>query len=104
MSWPMRCSRRRRLASTRTSPRLARRGAGDQKLVAGGRRHRRSQRSAAERVLPEPCEGSVLRLAEGPVLVFDELDYKREPVALRAVVLPDGETLEFEHRRFDRAA
>jgi hypothetical protein len=41
-------------------------------------------------------------MVNGEVLVYEEDGAKRHPVSLRAVVLPDGETLEVEHRRFQR--
>jgi hypothetical protein len=41
-------------------------------------------------------------MPDGQVLVYDE-DYEpRRPVSLRAIVMPDGETLEFEQHRFAR--
>lgn len=66
------------------------------------RRERDAQREAVEEVLPPPGEGSIFRTATGEVLVYDEQDEKRRPLELRAVVMPDGETQEFEHRRFTR--
>ena len=66
------------------------------------RRERVAQRDAVAEVLPEPGEGSVLRTASGEVLVFDDGLDKRNPVSLRAVVLPDGETLELQTNRFKR--
>jgi hypothetical protein len=68
------------------------------------RRERTAQREAVERVLPEPGEGSVLRSAGGEVLVYDEPGDKLRPVYLRAVVMPDGSTREFETGRFRRNA
>jgi hypothetical protein len=61
---------------------------------------REAQRDAVDRAMPE--EASLLRKADGTVLVYEEQDEKRRPVELRAVVLPDGETLEVEHNRFSR--
>jgi hypothetical protein len=66
------------------------------------RRERYSQREAVERVLPDPGEGSVLRSVSGEVLVYDERHDKFNPVDLRAVVMPDGTTVEFETGRFRR--
>jgi hypothetical protein len=66
------------------------------------RRERVAQRDAVAQVLPEPGEGSVLRTTSGEVLVFDEGLDKRNPVNLRAIVLPDGETVEVETNRFRR--
>lgn len=66
------------------------------------RREREAQRHAIEQVLPEGDEWSLLRTASGEVLVYDELDEKRRPVSLRAVVLPDGDVLEVETDRFTR--
>lgn len=66
------------------------------------RRERYAQRDAVERVLPEPGEGSLLRSASGEVLVYDEFHNRLDPVNLRAVVMPDGTTLEFETGRFRR--
>ena len=67
------------------------------------RRGNHFQRAAVERVLPEPGKGSILRRANGEVLIYDEVSDKRRPTVLRAAVLPDGETVEFVTRRFDRA-
>jgi hypothetical protein len=53
--------------------------------------------------LPEPGEGSVLRAASGDVLVYEEPGDKFNPVDLRAVVMPDGTTMEFETGRFRRS-
>jgi hypothetical protein len=66
------------------------------------RRERDAQRDAVAEVLPPAGEGSLLRAASGEVLVFAEQDEKRRPVQLCAVVMPDGETLDIEHRRFAR--
>jgi hypothetical protein len=41
-------------------------------------------------------------MVNGEVLVFAEQNEKWRPVRLRAVVMPDGRTQEFEHRRFMR--
>jgi hypothetical protein len=65
------------------------------------RRERYSQREAVERILPD-AGGSVLRSASGEVLVYDEPNDKFNPVDLRAVVMPDGTTVEFETGRFRR--
>lgn len=67
------------------------------------RRERTDQRDAVERVLPDPGEGSLLRAASGEVLVYDERSQKLDPVNLRAVVMPDGTTVEFQTDRFHRA-
>jgi hypothetical protein len=72
---------------------------------AGGTTDRRihdAQRDAVERLLPAPGEGSVLRISTGEILIYDEYDDKRRPVNLRAVVMPDGSTREFETGRFQR--
>jgi hypothetical protein len=66
------------------------------------RRERDAQRAAVAEVLPEPGEGSVLRLVSGEVLIYGDSNDKRRPVALRAVVLPDGETQVFPTARFRR--
>jgi hypothetical protein len=66
------------------------------------RRERFAQREAVERVLPDPGEGALLRSAGGEVLVYDEPGGKLRPVYLRAVVMPDGSTREFETGRFGR--
>jgi hypothetical protein len=67
------------------------------------RRERIAQREAVERLLPEPDAGALLRSAGGEVLVYDEPGDKLRPVNLRAVVMPDGSTREFETGRFRRA-
>jgi hypothetical protein len=66
------------------------------------RRERDSQREAVERILPDAGEGSVLRSVSGEVLVYDEPHDKFNPLDLRAVVMPDGTTVEFETARFRR--
>ena len=66
------------------------------------RREREAQRDAVARELPEPGEGSLLRLASGEVLVYDEDPAKRRHVNLRAAIMPDGDVLEFETERFSR--
>jgi hypothetical protein len=63
---------------------------------------RDAQRKAVERVLPDPDAGAVLRAAGGEILVYDEPGDKLNPVNLRAVVMPDGTTREFETGRFRR--
>jgi hypothetical protein len=55
-----------------------------------------------ERLMPGPGRGALLRSTSGEVLVYDEHDDKLRPVNLRAVVLPDGSTREFETGRFLR--
>lgn len=65
------------------------------------RRARVAQRDAVDEVLPEEC-GSVLRMANGEVIVYAEQDYKRRPVRPVAVVLPDGDRIELETGRFAR--
>lgn len=67
------------------------------------RRSHDAQREAVERLLPSPGDGSVLRISSGEILIYDEHDEKRRPVNLRAVVMPDGSTREFETGRFRRA-
>jgi hypothetical protein len=66
------------------------------------RRERYAQRQAVERVLPEPGAGSLLRAVSGEVLVYDEPSAKLNPIDLRAVVMPDGTTIEFQTARFFR--
>ena len=66
------------------------------------RRERSAQRDAVDRILPEPGEGSLLRAAIGEVLVYDEPSAKLNPIDLRAVVMPDGTTIEFQTARFFR--
>jgi hypothetical protein len=66
------------------------------------RRVRADQREAVERVLPPPGAGAVLRTADGQVLVYEEGLEKRRRVELRAVVMPDGSTQQFETGRFRR--
>lgn len=66
------------------------------------RRMHDAQREAVERLMPDPGQGSVLRISSGEILIYDEHDEKRRPVNLRAVVLPDGSTREFETGRFRR--
>jgi hypothetical protein len=67
------------------------------------RRERDAQRVAVEEVLPDEGEASLLRATSGEVLVYGEEEEKRRPVALRAVVLPDGEVVEVDERRFRRS-
>jgi hypothetical protein len=69
-------------------------------VEAHERRERYAQREAVERVLPDPDEGALLRAASGDVLVYDERQQKLDPINLRAVVMPDGTTVEFETGRF----
>jgi hypothetical protein len=52
--------------------------------------------------MPTPGRGALLRAAGGEVLVYDEMGGKLDPVNLRAVVMPDGSTREFETGRFLR--
>ena len=66
------------------------------------RRERDAQREAVERLLPEPDRGAVLRTAGGEILIYDDSAEKLHPVNLRAVVMPDGTTREFETGRFRR--
>jgi hypothetical protein len=68
------------------------------------RRHRDAQRESVDEALPEDGDGSLLRMAGGQVLVYDESLEKRRPVALRAVVLPDGELLTVARKRFGRGS
>lgn len=68
------------------------------------RRERHAQRDAVEQVLPRPGEGSLLRAASGEVLVYEDHSGKLDPIDLRAVVMPDGTTVEFETGRFRRAS
>ena len=46
----------------------------------------------------------MLRTSSGEILIYDESDNKFRPVNLRAVVMPDGTTREFETGRFERRA
>jgi pyocin large subunit-like protein len=66
------------------------------------RRERDAQREAVARLLPNPERGALLRAAGGEILIYDESDNKYRPVNLRAVVMPDGTTREFETGRFLR--
>ena len=66
------------------------------------RRERIEQRAAVAEVLPEPGDGWLLRMASGEVLVYSEALDKRRPVALRAVVMPDGQTEVFPAERSKR--
>ena len=66
------------------------------------RRERGAQRQAVEHALPSEGEASLLRATSGEVLVYAEEAEKRRPVALKAVVMPDGEILEVDTRRFSR--
>jgi hypothetical protein len=68
------------------------------------RRRRWLQRAAVDRVLPDPADGALLRSASGEVLIYDERGEKLHPINLRAVVMPDGTTREFQTTRFRRAA
>lgn len=65
------------------------------------RRARVAQRRAVDSALPDDW-GSVLRLANGQVLVYDEQPFKREPVSLRAVIMPEGDVVDLRRRRFRR--
>lgn len=66
------------------------------------RRERDAQRAAVGEVLPEPGEGSVLRMSNGEVLIYADNPDKRRPIALRAIVMPDGNTRVFPSQRFRR--
>jgi len=68
------------------------------------RRGRDAQREAVKRLLPNPERGAMLRTSSGEILIYDESDNKFRPVNLRAVVMPDGTTREFETGRFERRA
>jgi hypothetical protein len=70
---------------------------------ATDRRERLAQREAVERILPGADEGALLRAASGDILVYDQPGYKFNPIDLRAVVMPDGTTVEFQTNRFRRA-
>jgi hypothetical protein len=74
-----------------------------QSRIGTHRRERDAQREAVERLLPDPDRGSVLRSAGGDVLIYDEPGDKLNPINLRAVVMPDGTTVEFQTARFFRA-
>lgn len=67
------------------------------------RRQREAQRAAVGEVLPDAGQGSVLRMANGEVLIYDEGLDKRRPIRLRAVVMPDGRTQVFPTNRFRRS-
>jgi hypothetical protein len=67
------------------------------------RRERTAQREAVDEVVAERIEASLLRAESGEILVYAEETEKRRPVALTAVVLPDGEVLGVDHRRFHRS-
>ena len=69
--------------------------------AARERRERDAQREAVARVMPEQ-DPSILRMASGEVRVFELHPDKRRPIELRAVVMPDGTTQEFETSRFRR--
>ncbi|HEX4734907.1 MAG TPA: hypothetical protein VH247_10865 [Thermoleophilaceae bacterium] len=66
-------------------------------------RERAAQREAVDRLLPDPEQGALLRSVGGDVLIYDERDGKLDPINLRAVVMPDGTTVEFQTARFVRA-
>jgi hypothetical protein len=66
------------------------------------RRERDAQREAVDRALPDADQGALLRSAGGDVLIYDDPGDKLNPVDLRAVVMPDGTTVEFETHRFRR--
>jgi hypothetical protein len=76
--------------------------AGDGQAERSERRERHAQRAAVARVLPAPGRGALLRTPAGDVVVYDESADKRRPVELRAIVMPDGETVEFQTARFRR--
>jgi len=67
------------------------------------RREREAQRDAVARLLPDPDRGALLRTADGDILIYDEPGAKLHPINLRAVVMPDGTTREFQTARFRRA-
>ena len=73
-----------------------------QSRIGTHRRERDAQREAVERLLPDRDRGSVLRSAGGDVLIYDEPGDKLNPINLRAVVMPDGTTVEFQTARFFR--
>jgi hypothetical protein len=66
------------------------------------RRERDAQRAAVSEVTPEPGDGWLLRMASGEVLVYDESNDVRRPIALRAIVKPDGRTEVFPTDRVKR--
>lgn len=68
--------------------------------MAGERRERDAQREAVAELMPE--RGSILRTADGDVLVFEDQNEKLQPLNLRAVVMPDGEVRTFPSQRFRR--
>ena len=67
------------------------------------RRERDAQRDAVAHAIPDEGDVSILRAATGEVIVYEDLGAKRRPTTPRAVVMPDGETLEFEQDRFKRS-
>jgi hypothetical protein len=67
------------------------------------RRERDAQRDAVDRLMPADGDGSLLRMATGSVLVYEEDPKKRAQVSLRAAVMPNGEIIEFPTGRFRRA-
>ena len=66
------------------------------------RRERDAQRDAVAELIPDSGGASLLRKADGEVLVYEEQDEKRRPLELRAVVMPDGSIQHFNTRRFGR--
>ena len=74
-----------------------------QTRIGTHRRERDAQREAVDRLLPDPDDGALLRSAGGDVLIYDERGGKLDPINLRAVVMPDGTTVEFQTARFFRA-
>lgn len=68
----------------------------------GERRQRDAQREAVRDALPKRGETGLLRMASGEVLVYTEGITRRRPVALRAIVMPDGSTLDVRTNRFKR--
>jgi hypothetical protein len=71
-------------------------------MTESERRERDAQRDAVAHAIPDAGDISVLRAATGEVIVYEDLGAKRQPTTPRAIVLPDGETLEFEQDRFKR--
>ena len=69
--------------------------------VAEDRRTRNAQRDVVEDVLPD--DGIVLRTVEGEVVVYEALPVGNKLATdVRARVLPDGDLLVPERRRFRR--
>ena len=71
-------------------------------MTESERREREAQRDAVAHAIPDAGDVSILRTVTGEVIVYEDLGAKRRATMPRAVVMPDGETLEFEQDRFKR--